>query len=405
MAVFKWRDGWAHDYRDSTGVRRRTWHPTQDEAKDEERRLGTSIRGRHRLRPRVDPRSTVAAYAARWLETIRPPTLKYQAFTAHAAAVRLYIAPRLGTVRLIDLRRSDVKAFLTGCQRQGVSGRPLERGSVRVIYSALRAMLNAAIDDELVTGNVAAKLGRKFRLQPTAHERQAATAQRVLEPGERRALLDAARADGDGGWYPLLLTFDRAGLRVGEALALEVSDVRFEAYKLRVRQAIDGKTRELESPKHGPREVDLSPNLAAVLDEQISLLEKAAAASGKKRGRWLFPSTAGTPLDAHNVRRALRRLSKVAGLEHVTPHDLRHTFGSTLALTELPQYVQQQMGHRDINTTIGTYGSAFQARPKRGVRAMDEGMRGVSQRASGDKVVTIGRGRTRGEEVTDGDPS
>src|SRR5262249_56544262 len=145
------------------------------------------------------------------------------------------------------------------------------------------------------------------------------------------------------------------------ALALEISDVRFEARKLRIRHAIDGKSGKLESPKHGPREVDLSDGLAAVLEEHIGLLETDAAANGKKLGRWLFPSEAHTPLDGHNVRRVFRRLSKAAGLEPVTPQDLRHTFGSTLAMTELPPYVQQQKGHRDINTTIRTYRSALQA--------------------------------------------
>ena len=393
MAVFKWRGGWAHDYRDAAGIRHRTTHARKADAVAEAARVGIHRRGR--LRPRIDPRSTVAEYAARWLQTIAPPTLKRRAFDAHASAVRLYIVPRLGTLRVTELRRSDVKAFLTSCQREGTSGRPLTRGSVRLVYSAIRAMLNAAIDDELVTGNVAAKLGRQLRLQPTAHERQAATAQRVLEPAERRALLEAARTDGGGPWYPLVLTLDRAGLRVGEALALEVSDVRFEARRLRIRQALSDRTGELESPKHGPREVDLSPGLAEVLEAHLSGLEVAAGAAGHPLGRWLFPSHAGTPLDAHNVRRAFRRLSRVAGLEPVTPHDLRHTFGSTLATTELPQYVQQQMGHRDITTTIGTYGSAFHAHPRRGVALLDEGMLRVARRASGDKVVTLGRGRTR----------
>src|SRR5262249_38624553 len=200
--------------------------PRKADAVAEAARIGIHRRGR--LRPRVDPRSTVAEYAARWLQTIAPPTLKRRAFDAHAAAVRLYIVPRLGTLRVTDLRRSDVKALLASCQRAGVSGRPLMRGSVRLVYSAIRAMLNAAIDDELVTGNVAAKLGRKLRLQPTAHERQAATAQRVLEPAERRALLEAARTDGEGAWYPLVLVYDRAGLRLGEGRARRGSDLRFQ---------------------------------------------------------------------------------------------------------------------------------------------------------------------------------
>src|SRR5215813_6283030 len=387
MACIRKRRGvWVLDYREATGVRRYPSFATREEAENEADRLGV-FRRRGRLRPSVDPRSTVADYAAHWLETIKPPTLKRRAYKAHAEAVRLYIVPRIGTIRVTELRRSDVRAFLTGCRQQGVGGRPLAPGSVRFVYSALRAMLNAAIDDELVTGNVAAKLGRKFRLQPTAHERQAATAQRVLEPAERRALLEAARTDGEGAWYPLVLVYDRAGLRLGEGRALEVSDVRFEARKLRIRQAADDETNDLEEPKHGPREVDLSPGLAEVLEAHISGLEAAAAANGKKLERWLFPSTVGTMLDASGIRRAFRRLSALAGLESVSPHDLRHTFGSTLATRELPQYVQQQMGHRDINTTIQTYGAAFQARPKRGVGLMDEGMLRVRRRADGCKVV------------------
>ena len=392
MAVFRWRGGWAHDFRDAMGVRHRTRFATREEAKDEERRLGTTLRGRRRLRPRLDPRSTVAEYAAHWLERIAPPALKRRAYAAHAYAVTHYITPRLGQIRLVDLRRADVKGFLAGCQRQGVGGEPLARGSVRIIYSAIRCLLNAAIDDELVTGNVAAKLGRHFKLQPSAHERQAATEQRVLEPAARRALLEAARSDGP--WYPLLLTLDRAGLRLGEVLALEIPDVRFEPRKLRIRQAFDDETGALETPKHGPRFVDLSPGLAEVLEAHISGLELAATTAGRPVGRWLFPSEEGTPLDAANVRRALRRLSTVAGLERVTPQDMRHTFGSTLATTELPQYVQQQMGHRDIATTMGVYGSAFHARPKRGVALMDDGMLRVLKR-SGDKVVTLARGKSR----------
>jgi len=397
MSVFRWRGRWAHDYRDAAGVRHRNTFDTQAEAKDEERRLGTGVHGRRRkLRPRLDPRSTVAEYAPRWLERIKP-TLKRRAWAAHAFAVTLYLVPRLGKLRLVDIRRSDCKDFLAGCQRKGVTGRPLSRGSVRIVYSALRAMLNAAVEDELVSGNVAARLGRQFRLQPTNHERQAATEQRVLEPAERKALLAAARTPAEAAWFPLVLTLDRAGLRLGEALALEVSDIRFEARKVRVKQTRDAETGELGEPKHGPRLVDLSPALADVLEAHISGLEVAAAESGTKLGRLLFPSEAGTMLDAHNVRRALRRLSKAAGFDApVTPQDLRHTFGSTLATSELPQYVQQQMGHRDISTTMGTYGSAFNARPRRGVSLMDDGMVRVTKRsASGDKVVTLGRGRTR----------
>ena len=72
----------------------------------------------------------------------------------------------------------------------------------------------------------------------------------------------------------------------------------------------------------------------------------------------------------------------------MTPHDLRHTFGSTLATEELPQYVQQQMGHASVQITIDTYGSAFRAKPRTGVAMLDRGMPAAAGgRRSGSKVV------------------
>src|SRR5262249_35911279 len=200
--------------------------------------------------------------------------------------------------------------------------------------------------------------------------------------------------------HPLLLTYDRAGLRLGEGIALEIDDVRFATGKLNVRQALDERTHELGLPKHGPRLVDLAPGLMDVLTVHVRELKRAALERGQPLARWLFPSQAGTPLDARNVRRAVARFARKAGLGRVTPHDLRHTFGSTLATEELPQYVQQQMGHASVQITIDTYGSAFRAKPRTGVALLDRGMAEApvarGGRRSGSKVVATGARRRAG---------
>src|SRR5262245_11201592 len=397
MACIRKRRGvWVLDYRDPTGTRRTPCFRTRAEAEDHADRVGAFAHRGHRT-PAVDPQITVAAYATRWLAHVKA-TVKPRTHDGYVQAVRLYVGPALGRRVVADLRRSDVKDFLTSCREHGVRGRPLARESVRLIYATLRAMLNAALDDEVVVGNVAAKLGRVLHLQRTKNERQAAVEQRVLEHDERCRLFDAVRRYGPA-WYPLLLTYDRAGLRLGEGIALEIDDVRFATGKLNVRQALDERAGTLGTPKHGPRLVDLAPGLADVLAAHITGLKRAALERGQPLGRWLFPSRAGTPLDARNVRRALARFARKAGLGHVTPHDLRHTFGSTLATEELPQYVQQQMGHASVQITIDTYGSAFRAKPRTGVALLDRGMseapRGAGARRNGSKVVA-NAGRRRG---------
>jgi integrase len=387
------RGAWYVDHYDASGARKQPRFPTEQEAVAYAQKVGAYSRRRrhHGVATPTDHKLTVAVWAALWLAAIEPH-LKPRAYEAHACAVRLYIIPRLGTRRLVELTRADVKAFLTGCRKAGVSRRPLEPGSVRLVKSALSAMLNEAVEDGKVPANVAARLGRKFRFHPTPEERKASVEQRVLELGERQALFLATRQHA-ADWYPLFLVYDRAGLRCGEGIGLHVDDVRFATGKLNVVRTLDERTGAEGPPKFGPRVVDLSPELAAVLKLHIAGLKRAALARGATPGPWLFASRDGGQLDASNVRRALRRVALKAGLGGVSPHDLRHTFGDVLARTQSPQYVQQQLGHRDVGFTLRTYASLSRAEPRDGgVAVLDAGMACHQKQRVTDPVSPVGSG-------------
>ena len=73
---------------------------------------------------------------------------------------------------------------------------------------------------------------------------------------------------------------------------------------------------------------------------------------------WTFVTKAGTPVNPANVRRAMLRVLKAAGLpQHFTPHCLRHTYASLLLADGVsPVYVQEQLGHATIELTMSTYG-------------------------------------------------
>ena len=73
----------------------------------------------------------------------------------------------------------------------------------------------------------------------------------------------------------------------------------------------------------------------------------------------MFPSARGTYLDRHNVRR--RGHDPAVRAAGVSPelrlHDLRHTAATIwLSAGESIYFVQQQLGHKDIQTTIDLYG-------------------------------------------------
>ncbi len=102
------------------------------------------------------------------------------------------------------------------------------------------------------------------------------------------------------------------------------------------------------------RTVLLAPYLIDVLREH-----RKGQASGSGINKLVFRSPEGLMLNRHNVRRRGHDPAlKEAGLSPaVRLHDLRHTAATLwLAAGESIYFVQQQLGHADIQTTIDQYG-------------------------------------------------
>ena len=73
---------------------------------------------------------------------------------------------------------------------------------------------------------------------------------------------------------------------------------------------------------------------------------------------WIFSSEVWKPQDHANVGKVFRRALKHAGLPSaLSPHSLRHSYASLLLADGVsPAYVQEQLGHASISSTVGTYG-------------------------------------------------
>jgi len=383
MRVSKWgrpcKKPFYVKYRDADGRQKYPAFATHREATDWLEKHGPRLRAARGLVPLVDPASTVAVYGAHWLDAVEA-SVKARSHASYAAQFALYIRPRLGARPVAELTRPELRAFLTQCRKRGVGDparnrppRPLAAGSIYAIYAALRAMLNAAIEDGLRADNPAARLGKVLHLHPSKLARQAAIRRRALDREQTARLLEWCRT-AEPAWYPLVLLLARAGLRIGEAIMLRLEDYNAAARTLRVERAWNAKHRREETPKHGARVVDVSAQLAAVLDAHTAALAKVVRLEdGAPVVRWLFPSEAGTMLDGRNVRRALARLAGGAELGRgLGPHDLRHTVASQLiAAGKSPVYVQRQLGHASVATTVDLYGSGLPLEDRAGVDVLD----------------------------------
>jgi integrase len=329
------------------------------------------LRAARGLEPVVASDSTLAVYGARWLAAIED-AVKARTHAAYAEQFARYLVPRLGARPVAELTRPELRAMLVDCRKHGVAGKPLAPGSIYAVYATLRAMLNAAVEDGLRGDNPAARLGKVLRLYPTKNARRAAVLRRALDREQAAALLEYTRTV-EPAWFPVVLLLARTGMRLGEALMLRLGDYNAAGGVLRVERAWNAKHKREELPKHGARVVDVSRELAAILEAHVAALGKVVRLDGTPVSPWLFPSEAGTMLDGRNVRRALARLAAGAGLgRNLGPHDLRHTVGSQLiAAGKSPVYVQRLLGHASLATTVDLYGSGLPLEDRAGVDALD----------------------------------
>ncbi len=154
----------------------------------------------------------------------------------------------------------------------------------------------------------------------------------ILGRREVKRLLDALRTPKHRA---LVLLLYSAGLRVGEALRLRVSDIDSERKLIHVR---DGKGRK-----------DRVVMLADVALEELRRYWRF-----ERPHHWLFP---GERRDRHmhsrTVQRVVREAAARAGIrKRVTPHTLRHSFATHLLEegTDL-RYIQKLLGHKKSTTT------------------------------------------------------
>lgn len=142
-----------------------------------------------------------------------------------------------------------------------------------------------------------------------------------------------------------------AGLRLGEAAALQRDDVDILRRQLHVRRQVQrgsGGRVEIRLPKYGSeRTVPVPDELVRMLSTHIEL---------GHRGDWLFQNAGDTPPHQTTVSYWWRQTVAHAGLDGIRLHDLRHfyAFGLIAAGCDVVT-VQKALGHARASTTLDTY--------------------------------------------------
>jgi integrase len=278
----------------------------------------------------VDPRDgklTVGEYAARWVaaQSWRPKTL-----LRVDSALRCHILPTFGDRAIASVRPTEVQAWAKRL--------PMVPSSATTVYSVLRSLMRAAVEDRLITSTpcVRVSLGSsapKTLTIPSAADVAALAA--ALPP--RFAAVPYVAAG--------------LGLRPGEVFGLDVADVDFLRRSVAVARQLDEhrKIVPLKTPS-SYRTVPLPVVVADVLAAHL-------AAEGRHDGL-VFTAAAGGPVLRNSFSKVWRGAVARAGLgDTLRLHDLRHAYASALIQAgESVKVVQLRLGHASAMVTLDIYG-------------------------------------------------
>lgn len=278
---------------------------------------------------------TLNAYAEQWFETYQGRTkrgLRPNSLRVYRIRTEQHILPAFGRMRLADIKPQDVKTWSRQLAKLGLSP-DYSSG----ILKTFRTILSTACEDGLIDSNPA----QHVRFVSEVPWKEAAGREKALSDVEVEALLEHAMGF-ERDLYRFLL---ETGLRIGEAIGLNVSDV--QGCVLRVQTQQEGAPLKTEnayrtlalSSWSQAWLIDLCDNNAGL---SVPLLRESPQNFNRLRYRELHEQLKGT--------------ARRAGITGMHFHRFRHTCATRLFRAGAnPKQVQQWLGHASFAYTMDQY--------------------------------------------------
>ncbi len=307
---------------------------------------------------------TIADLLTEWLASTKP-TLAPKSYDRNEGVARNHVIPKLGAVKLVDLKPADVSRMLAKLEQEGKKYRTLQLA---------RSTLGAAIEQAFKAGVVGENVVRKVAKPRSEHKEMA-----ELDASQVQSLVRACEGERLG---PLFVFLADSGCRLGEALALTWKDVDLEKGTVRVTKSLSDSKTGLEVKQTKTKAGRRTIHLAATTVEWLQA-HKRRSESEDHGSDIVFCSRNGTHLRQSNVSRVQwKRIRKQAGLPEIGLHGLRHTSASLLLSLGIPIVtVSRRLGHESVRITLDIYGHCMPEDQARAGTMMDSLISNGSQLA------------------------
>lgn len=313
---------------------------------------------------------TLEDWLWRWFNLYKKPKLRQSTSEAYQGHIGR-ISAEIGHIPLDVVSTDHIQAYYNHLQALGRSS-----ATIHKLHQIIRPCLQKAVENRLIAWNPAQTTER-----PTVRHRPGAA---FSEEDTHRFI--AALNKQTSFWRALFLTLVGAGVRIGEAVALNWSDFDFDAGMVNINKSLSRVSGGmiLTKPKTAASTatIPLPPIVLSAIRkhkaEQAAWILRQGPLYGD-RGI-AFASNVGTHMAPRNVQRKFVAILDAAGIPRINLHGLRHTFATRLLEQgEGLRVVQEMLRHTDIKTTANIYAHVTTRMQRRASDKMDKLMRNVGE--------------------------
>lgn len=284
-----------------------------------------------------------------WIEKHKAPRLAPSTLASYRTNFDVHIKPAIGEIPLRKLSNFHIQRMLDNVG-----------GSLSLfikVYNVIHGALEKSVELGMISRNPCNGI---------AFPGEDKEDMRVLSKEEQQRFIKAL----DGEFYRVMfLTYLYTGMRAGEVIPLLWSDIDLDKRSIRVnKKAITVQRREEHSTKQevqdfcktksSKRTVVITAGLVEILRKHKESMQERFEALGEEWSEdgLVFLNSRNHIVQYGNLKEALNRIYKKAGIEGATMHTLRHTYATRCFEAGVDiKAISEQLGHANVKTTYNIY--------------------------------------------------
>ncbi len=309
---------------------------------------------------------TVKEWLKIWYDDYVVKNVKVSTRTSYEGIINNHLIPNIGSIKLVKLKKEHIEKMYSELLDRGKKGKGLSVKSVKNIHIVLHKALKDAYEREIIFRNPAsiAKVPTMKNLDLEKHEIE------VYSKEEQTKLVNKASKDMIYG--PIIIFALYTGMRRGEILGLQWSDIDFENRKINIckqlgrvknydnydKQKTILEIRNTTKTSNSTRTIPMSNTVFNLLNEQYERQtnNKKILKRLYHDKNMVFCKENGDYIDPDTLFSKYKNIIKKADIKSCTFHALRHTFATrALESKVLVKVVSEMLGHSSVQFTLDTY--------------------------------------------------